>query len=77
MKTVFPTIIMKFSDCYLVIPKTQFFIEDLNTYQTLPRPYMRSFDGEPADQVFKKMGVRLGKYIRNICIGKYRVKDNE
>ena len=34
----------------------QFFVEDLKTYQMLPRPYMRSSDGEPADQVFKKNG---------------------
>ena len=36
---------------------TQFFVEDLKTYQMLPRPYMRSFDGEPADQVLKQKWV--------------------
>ena len=33
-----------------------FFVEDLKTYQMLPRPYMRSFDGATADQVLKKNG---------------------
>ena len=32
----------------------QFFVEDLKTYQMLPLPYMRYFDGEPADQVLKQ-----------------------
>ena len=32
----------------------QFFVEDLKTYQMLPRPYMRSFDGEPSGQVLKQ-----------------------
>ena len=32
----------------------QFFVEDLKIYQMLPLPYMRSFDGEPADQVLKQ-----------------------
>ena len=36
---------------------TQFFVEDLKTYHMLPRPYMRSFDGEPADQLLKKKWV--------------------
>ena len=35
----------------------QFFVEDLKTYQMLPRPYMRSFDGEPADKVLKQKWV--------------------
>ena len=35
----------------------QFFVEDLKIYQMLPRPYMRSFDGEPADQVLKQKWV--------------------
>ena len=32
----------------------QLFVEDLKTYQMLPRPYRRYFDGEPADQVLKQ-----------------------
>ena len=35
----------------------QLFVEDLKTYQMLPRPCMRSFDGEPADQVLKQKWV--------------------
>ena len=35
----------------------QFFVEDLKTYQMLPRPHMISFDGEPADQVLKQKWV--------------------
>ena len=35
----------------------QLFVGDLKTYQMLPRPYMRSFDGEPADQVLKQKWV--------------------
>ena len=35
----------------------QFFVEDLKTYQMLPRPYMRYYDGEPADQVLKQKWV--------------------
>ena len=31
-----------------------FFVEDLKIYQMLPHTYIISFDGEPADQVFKK-----------------------
>ena len=32
----------------------QLSVEVLKIYQILPRPYMRYFDGVPADQVFKK-----------------------
>ena len=32
----------------------QLFVEDLKTYQMLPRPYMISFYGEPANKVLKK-----------------------
>ena len=40
----------------------QFFVEDLDIYQMLPRPYLISFDGGPGDKVLKqKMGVGLGK----------------
>ena len=35
----------------------QFFVEDLKIYQMLPRPYIRSFDGVPADQVLKQKWV--------------------
>ena len=31
----------------------QLFVEDLDTYQMLPRPYLRSFSGSPGDQVLK------------------------
>ena len=34
----------------------QFFVDDLDIYQMLPRPYLRSFSGGPGDQVFKKNG---------------------
>ena len=30
----------------------QFFVEDLDIYQMLPLPYLRSFSGGPGDQVF-------------------------
>ena len=32
----------------------QFFFEDLDMYQVLPRPYLRSFDGGPGDQLIRK-----------------------
>ena len=32
----------------------QFFVEYLKTYQMLPRPYMRSFHGEPDNQILKQ-----------------------
>ena len=35
----------------------QFFVDYLKTYQMLLRPYMISFDGEPADQVLKQKWV--------------------
>ena len=35
----------------------QFFVEDLKIYQMLPCPYIRSFDGGPADQVLKQKWV--------------------
>ena len=50
---------------------TQFFVKDLDMYQVLPRPYLRSFDGFPVDNLILKMGVRLGKSSRNICLGMY------
>ena len=28
----------------------QFFVEDLDIYQMLPRPYLRSFDGGPGEK---------------------------
>ena len=34
----------------------QFFVEYLKIYLMLPRPYIRSFNGGPANQVFKKNG---------------------
>ena len=34
----------------------QFFVEDLDIYQMLPRPYLRSFDGGPRDKLFKTNG---------------------
>ena len=48
----------------------QFFDEDLDIYQMLPRTCLRSFDGVLGDK-FRKMGVRLGKSSRNICMGMY------
>ena len=35
----------------------QLFVEDLKTFQMLPRTYRRSFDGEHADQVLKQKWV--------------------
>ena len=35
----------------------QVFVEDLKTYQMLPRPCMRYFYGEPADQLLKQKWV--------------------
>ena len=50
----------------------QFFIEDLDIYQMLPGPYLRSFDGGPGDKLLKqKLGVRLGKSGRTFCLGMY------
>ena len=34
----------------------QFFVEDLDIYQMLPLPYLRSFSGGPGDQVLKQNG---------------------
>ena len=48
----------------------QFFVEDLDMYQMLPRSYLRPFDYFRGDKL-KKMGVRLGKSSRNICLGIY------
>ena len=48
----------------------QLFVEDLDMYQMLPRPYLRSFDGG-LGEILKKLGVRLGKSSRNICLGMY------
>ena len=49
----------------------QFYVEYLDMYQMLPRPYLRSFDSGPGDNLVLKMGVRLVKSIRNICLGMY------
>ena len=38
---------------WVVSQYPQFCVEDLDTYQMLPRPYLRSFDGGPGD-IFKK-----------------------
>ena len=32
----------------------QFFVEDLDMYQVLPRPYLRSLDGGPGDNLIEK-----------------------
>ena len=34
----------------------QFFVEDLDIYQILPRPCLRSFDGGPGEKSIKKNG---------------------
>ena len=34
-----------------------FFVEDLNIYQMLPRPYIRSFDSGPGDKLIKQKWV--------------------
>ena len=34
----------------------QFFVEDLDMYQVLPRPYLRSFDGFPGYKIILKNG---------------------
>ena len=31
----------------------QFFVEDLDMYQMLPHPYLRSFDGGPGEKLIK------------------------
>ena len=49
----------------------QYFVIDLYMYQMLPCPYLWSFDGGPGDKLILKMVVRLGKLIRNICLGMY------
>ena len=49
----------------------QFFVEYLDMYQMLSRPYLRYFDGGPGDKLIKKLGVRLVKSSRNICLGMY------
>ena len=35
----------------------QFFVEDLDIYQMLPRPYLRSFDGGPRDNLLNQKWV--------------------
>ena len=35
----------------------QFFVEDLDIYQMLPRPYLRHFDGGPGDELLKQKWV--------------------
>ena len=50
---------------------TQFFVKYLDMYQMLNRPYLGSFDGGPVNKLIFKMGVILGKSIRNICLGIY------
>ena len=47
----------------------QFYDKDLYMYQVLPRPYLASFVGFPADKLIIKMGVRLGKSSRNFLSG--------
>ena len=50
----------------------QVFVEDLDMYQMLPRPYLRSFDGSPGEIIIRiKLGVRLGKSSRKLCMGMY------
>ena len=54
----------------------QFYAKDLDMYQLLPRPYIGSFDGFPGDKLILKMGVRLGKSSRNVCLWVYWNQDN-
>ena len=35
----------------------QLFVENLDIYQMLPRPYLRSFDGGPGDKLLKQKWV--------------------
>ena len=37
----------------------QFFVKDLDIYQMLPRPYLRSFDGCPGEKLIKKWVTNL------------------
>ena len=37
----------------------RFFLEDLDIYQMLPRPYLRSIDGGPGDKLIKKWALDL------------------
>ena len=34
----------------------QFLVKDLDMYQMLPRPYLRSFYGGPGDKSIKQLG---------------------
>ena len=54
----------------------QFYAKYLYMYQVLPCPYKGSFDGFPGDKLIKKIGVRLGKLSRKICLGIYWNQDN-
>ena len=36
---------------YVVSQYPQFFVKDLDLYQVLPCPYLRSFDGFPGDKL--------------------------
>ena len=49
----------------------QFFVEDLDIYQMLPRPFLISFYGCPGDKLMKKLVDKLGKSSRNIFLGMY------
>ena len=54
----------------------QFFVEDLDIYQILPRPYL-IFLMVVLETNFKKLGDKLGKSSRNIFLGMYLIQDNE
>ena len=55
----------------------QFFVEDLDIYQMLPRPYIISFDGGTGYQVLKQKWVLDLENQAENCLGTYLIQDNE
>ena len=57
----------------------QFYDKELKSFHMLPRPYIRSFDGQCSDLILKKrMGVELGKKkAETFVLEKNWVHDNE
>ena len=55
----------------------QFYDWDLDQNQVLPRPYWGSFEAYIGEKSYNKMGVRLGRSIRNSCLVMCWKKDNK
>ena len=49
----------------------QLYYRDLDKYQVLPRTYWGSFEGYPGENCKRKIGVRLGRSSKNICLRIY------